>query len=76
MVTLDKFLEAMDNLGIDMDIGGNYPWIYITAINGKTVTEKMDSEHGFNVAFSPIKNKIKPEVTDVKKTLELIIKYI
>jgi len=65
----------MDKLGIKCDFIGNYPWVYINRINGKKVTEKFCAEHGFTVAFLPIRPGQKMELTDIGEIFKLIKKY-
>jgi hypothetical protein len=75
-IGLDEFVKAIKSLGIEIELAGNYPWIYIDSINGKKVTEKFEAEHGFTVALLPIKREIKPTVLDIKESLKLICKYL
>jgi len=73
---LTIFIDRLRNIGIDLQLGGNYPWIYIDYINGKRVTEKFMANHGFTVAFYPIKADKQIEFTDIKETFKLIRKYV
>ena len=50
---LNIFIARMKRLGIDIELMGNYPWIYIYTINGKRVTEQFLANHGFTIAFQP-----------------------
>jgi hypothetical protein len=72
---LDDFRRRMDRLGIKCEFIGNYPWIYLTKINGKTVTETLYSNYGFTVAFLPTKLEQKMELTDIREIFKLIKKY-
>lgn len=72
---LDDFKRRMDKLGIKCEFVGNYPWVYINKINGKRVTEKFCAEHGFTVAFLPIRPGQKMELTDISEIFKLIKKY-
>ncbi len=74
---LTVFVNRMQKLGIEVKLGGNYPWIYIDEINGKRV-QKEDyylGNHGFTIAFIPLKLDKKMEITDINKTIKLIRKY-
>jgi hypothetical protein len=72
---LDIFIRRMKSLNIDLELVGNYPWIYINKINNKKVVEKFQGNHGFTIAFTPIKLGGEIELTDVKEIIKLIRKY-
>lgn len=69
------FLNRIKKLGIDIELVGNYPWIYIYKINDKLVTEKFKSDHGFTIAFLPIRKEQQLEFTNIGEIFELIRKY-
>ena len=70
------FVERLKKIGIDVKLSGNYPWVYITEICGKRVTEKFDGNHGFTIIFLPVRNDSPPsEFTDIKEIFKLIRKY-
>jgi hypothetical protein len=72
-----KFVERLRKIGIDVEISGNFPWIYIDEINGKKVTEKFMGNHGFTIIFLPSRNDSPPsEFTDIKEIFKLIRKYL
>lgn len=72
---LHTFVGRMNKIGIQLELIGNYPWIYIDKINGKKVTEKFQGNHGFTIAFTPIKLDQPIELTDTKEIFNLIRKY-
>jgi hypothetical protein len=72
---LTIFVDRMKNLGIDVKLVGNYPWIYIEEINGKKVTEKFRANHGFTIAFLPIRREQELNFTDIGEIFRLIRKY-
>lgn len=72
---LDDFRRRMGKLGIECKFSGNYPWIYLDYINGKRVTERFCGNHGFTVAFLPIRDGQKMELTDIGEIMKLIRKY-
>lgn len=72
---LNTFISRMKKLNIDVKLSGNYPWIYIDTINGKRVTERFLGNHGFTIAFLPIKPEDKLELTDIKEIMNVIRKY-
>jgi hypothetical protein len=78
MKDLDKltiFVNRMKRLGIDIKLAGNYPWIYIHEINGVRVTEKFEGEHGFTIAFLPVRADKELVFTDITEIFKLIRKY-
>ena len=72
---LNALIERLQKIGIEIKLVGNYPWIYVYEINGKRVTEKFEANHGFTVAFIPIKDNKKMELTDISEIFKLIRKY-
>lgn len=73
---LEAFQDRMLKLGINVELVGNYPWVYIESINGKRVTETFRSDHGFTIAFIPIRLGQKLEITDISEVMNLVRKYI
>jgi len=73
---LSIFINRLKKLGIVIELFGNYPWIYLGKINGKNVTEKFEAEHGFTIAFLPIKPDKKLQFTDITEIFKIIRKYI
>ena len=69
------FIERMKKIDIEIELFGNFPWIYLDRINGKKVKEKFQAEHGFTIAFHPIKENQELEFTDLKEIFKLIRKY-
>lgn len=43
----DRFISRLARLGIDVELGGNYPWIYLDKVNGARVKETFRANHGF-----------------------------
>ena len=73
---LSTFIERLKKIGIEMELVGNYPWIYIDKINGKRVTERFEGNHGFTIAFLPIRPDQEMEFTDIDEIFKLIKKYV
>ncbi len=71
MDKLHIFIQRMLKLGIDIQLAGNYPRIYIDTINGVKVTELFHANHGF-----PIGGEREYKFTDIGKIFKLIRKYI
>jgi hypothetical protein len=72
---IDTFVNRLKRIGIELKLGGNWPWLYIDEINGKRVTEQHAGNHGFTLAFRPIRIDQKPKFTDIEKIFELLRKY-
>ena len=75
MDKLTIFINRLKKIGINIELVGNYPWIYIDKINGKKVTEKFEANHGFTIAFYPVNPNQTLKFTDIKEIFKLIRKY-
>ncbi len=73
---LKVFINRMKQLGIEITLVGNYPWIYLDGINGVRVTETFQANHGFTIAFLPIRNDQQMKFTDISEMFKLIRKYV
>ena len=73
---LGIFIQRMKKIGIEVTLVGNVPWIYIDTINGKRVKEKFRGNHGFTIAFLPIREGVELQFTDIGKIFNLIRKYV
>lgn len=71
------FVERMQKIGVKVELVGNYPWIYIDKINGKKILKKdyFLGNHGFTVAWSPIRPDQELKFTDIITIFKLIRKY-
>ena len=70
------FVERLKKIGIDVKLSGNFPWVYITEICGKKVTETFGGNWGFTLIFLPVRNDSPPsEFTDITEIFKLIRKY-
>ena len=72
---LDDFRRRMTKLGIECKFVGNYPWVYLDEINGKRVTERFCGNHGFTIAFLPIREGQKMNLTDIGEIMKVVRKY-
>ena len=72
---LDVFHNRMKNVGVDLMLAANYPYIYIDTINGKKVTEKFYGNCGFVLALTPIKPTGDLNFVGIVETFKLIRKY-
>ncbi len=71
MDKLTTFIRRLKKIGIEVELFGNYPWIYLDSVNGNKITEKLYSEHGFTVAFM----NAGIQFTDLTEIFKLIRKY-
>lgn len=69
---LNVFVARMKKLGITMKFSSSIPWVYVNEVNGKIVTEKYASEHGFCIGYRNNYFKFEYE----KEMFNLIRKYI
>lgn len=76
MDKLTTFVDRTRRIGIDIKLVGNFPWIYMDSINGKKVTEKFHANHGFCIAFLPIREGQDIHFTDIGEIFKLIRKYV
>ena len=76
MSKLKSFVEHLARLDIKVELVGNYPWVYLDKINGVKVTEKFRGNHGFTIAFEPVKRGKKLHLTDIPEIFKLIRKYV
>lgn len=49
---IDAFVKRLEKIGIKVELAGNFPWVYLYAVNGKKVTEKFGSYHGFTAFYA------------------------
>ena len=75
-IKIKSFVERLKKIGITVELFGNYPWIYLDKVNGKKVTERFHGEHGFTIAFLPVKTDQKFEFTDIPEIFKIIRQYI
>jgi len=75
MEKINIFIRRLKKLGINVEISLNTPWIYMHSVNGKRVTEKFEAEHGFTLAFRPLRPNQELKFTDIKEIFKIIRKY-
>ncbi len=73
---LTVFVDRMKRIGIDIELFSNIPWIYINSINGKRVTEIFEANHGFTIAFLPVRADQELAFTDITEIFKLVRKYV
>ena len=74
---INRLVPRLLKIGISVELFGNYPWIYLDKVNGNKIKREdyFRGNHGFTIAFSPIRNDQKMELTDIGKVFQIIRKY-
>lgn len=72
---INRLVPRLRKIGIDVELIGNYPWIYLRKVNGNTIKERFRGNHGFTIAFYPIRNDQVMELTDITEIFKIIRKY-
>ena len=62
-------------IGITIEMISNYPWIYLTHVNGNRVKELYFANHGFTIGFNPARIGDVFSYTDIKEIFKIIRKY-
>jgi len=75
MNRIDTFIKRLAKLGITIELFGNYPWIYLYSVNGIVITEKFESEHGFTIAYHPLRPGDILEFININEIFKIIRKY-
>lgn len=65
------FVERLSKIGINIELAGNYPWIYLRKVNDNRVQETYLANHGFTIGFIN-KDFV---FTDLKEIFKIIRKY-
>jgi hypothetical protein len=57
MNEIEVFINRMKHIGIELELVGNYPWIYLEKVNGNKVRPEdwINANHGYAIAFSPVR---------------------
>lgn len=75
---LSTLRQRMQRIGIEIELSGNYPWIYLDRVNGIRIRqEDFTANHGFNIAWFGIRNEDKIKLAEDPKTIiALIRRYV
>jgi very-short-patch-repair endonuclease len=65
---ITRFVNRLNKLGINVELTGNYPWVYLSKVNDRVIRERFMANHGFTVFF--VNNG--ETVTDIKKIFSKI----
>ncbi len=75
MEKLDILVKRLSKINIDIELALNFPWVYLTKVNGNKVKEKFKSDYYFTICFLNIKVNQEMRFTDISKIFEIIRKY-
>lgn len=79
MNEIEIFRSRLKKIGIEISLTGNYPWIYLDAVNGNKVAREdfLNANHGYTIAWSGVRAGQEPHLNwhDIKTTFKLIRKY-
>jgi hypothetical protein len=74
-----KFRERLKKIGIEIELEGNVPWIYLKSVNGNKVEREdwINANHGHCIAWYPKTHQddFRLNWHDIKLTFKLIRKY-
>ena len=77
MNEVQLFINRMKRIGIELELEGNAPWIYLKSVNGNRVRpEDFNANHGYTIAWYPV--KLGDTLTldsDLNRTFAIIRKY-
>lgn len=65
MTTIQSFINRLKKIGIEIQLLGNYPWVYLYTVNGKRVHGRLHGEHGFTVFFKATRPGQSDKITDI-----------
>lgn len=77
MNEVDVFIRRMKRIGIELELVGSVPWIYLNKVNGNKVRpEDYNANHGYTIAWCPVRLDQRIHLdSDIKRTFEIIRKY-
>lgn len=65
------FIGRLAKINVNVTLAGNYPWVYLSSVNGIKVKETYLSNHGFTAGFLQKEFKF----IDLKILFKTIRKY-
>ena len=77
MNEVEIFINRLKKIGIELELVGNVPWIYLDKVNGNKVRpEDYNANHGYTIAWYPVwhKDTVKLD-SDLNRTFDIIRKY-
>lgn len=72
-----KLIDRLKNIGIDLEVSSNIPWIYLHKVNGRRIkAESFLSKRQFTIAWFPIRKGKQINLTDRRKVFQTIRKNL
>lgn len=65
MNPITTFINRLHKIGVDVELIGNYPWVYLDKVNGKKVKGTFEADHGFTAFWMPVRVDQKIRMTDI-----------
>lgn len=77
MNEISIFVNRLNKIGVELELIGNAPWIYLSKVNGNKVNkEDWTANYGYTIAWMGTKYGDKPHLDlDLKRTFKIIRKY-
>ena len=79
MNEINIFVERLKKIGIQIELVGNVPWIYLHKVNGNVVKKEdwINANHGYTIAWTGSRVGQEPHLNwpDMKDTFRIIRKY-
>jgi hypothetical protein len=76
MNVANRFINRLTKIGIDVELTGNYPWVYLWKVNGVSVNKTYMAEHGFTAFWQPIRADQEIRFSDRREVFKMIRKMI
>ncbi len=76
MTTINSFVNRLSKIGIQVELIGNYPWVYLDRVNGHKVEGYLWSDHEFTVFFRGPKLGQPDKITDIPAIFSKIREYL
>lgn len=73
---IDTFVRRLKKIGIEIELIGNYPWVYLDKVNGVRITEKFEGNHGFTAFWLPVNKDRLVRFSDKDKVFDKIREII
>ena len=77
--SLKTLIDRLANIGIDIKVTANIPWIYLSYVNGNKIQqEDYTANHGYTIAWLSIRVDNNEGIKlddDLKETFRIIRKY-
>ena len=76
---INVFVRRMKRIGIELQLFGNYPWIYLDSVNGNRIMKEdyYHANHGFTIGWYGIKLGSVPHLIEDRDLIfKMIRKYL